>query len=152
MFICIKMDLAFNNLQKLICHKPKQTSKKKLLWARFDEHKECCTCTNLFNQKLLHNFFFFSQMDTELIQYQISRPHHFSSANPYFLTSLLSIFLPHLLFFFILISSSFYFSFLLLLLLTLYFSLFLLSFHTSLLSLFIFLFQFWVDVQFVFIS
>ena len=26
-FICIKMDLAFHNLQRLICHKPKQTIK-----------------------------------------------------------------------------------------------------------------------------
>ena len=29
LFICIKMDLALNNLQRLICHKPKQTIKKK---------------------------------------------------------------------------------------------------------------------------
>ena len=26
LFICIKLDLALNSLQRLICHKPKQTT------------------------------------------------------------------------------------------------------------------------------
>ena len=29
MFICIKMDLALNNLQRLIGHRPKQTNKQR---------------------------------------------------------------------------------------------------------------------------
>ena len=38
LFICIKMDLALNNLQRLICHKAKQTNKHS---AEAVEYTDC---------------------------------------------------------------------------------------------------------------
>ena len=39
LFICIKMDLALNNQQRLICHKPKQANKHTIICPRKTDAK-----------------------------------------------------------------------------------------------------------------
>ena len=47
LFICIRMDLALNNLQSLICHKTETNKQKKNIWDIYLTHSLRLTVTSV---------------------------------------------------------------------------------------------------------